>query len=81
VSLLPIGKVYGANVAGHGAGGQPAPAVPAHKYRSAKFVPLGHSDHAHPDLLVCLHNRVRTKLVAVVVDFSCASFDDNEYGR
>jgi hypothetical protein len=28
------------------------------------------------DLLVCLHNRLGTKLVAAVVDFTCAGFDN-----
>jgi hypothetical protein len=55
--------------------------VPAHKYRPASFVPPGHSEFAHPDLLVCLHNRVRTNLVAAVVDFPRASFDDYQCGR
>jgi len=41
----------------------------------------GHSEFTHSDLLVCLHNRLRTKLVAAVVDFTRASFDDNQCGR
>jgi len=44
-------------------------------------VPLRHSAFTIADLLVCLHNRLRTKLVAAVVDFADASFDDNHCGR
>jgi hypothetical protein len=58
-----------------------APAVPAHKYRSANFVPPGHSARTGPDLLVYLHNGLRTKLVVAVVDFPRASFDDNQCSR
>jgi hypothetical protein len=57
------------------------PAVPAHKYRSANFVPPRHSAFTYPDLLVCLHNGHQTKLVAAVVDFASVGFDDSQRGR
>jgi hypothetical protein len=56
-------------------------AVPAHKLRSADFVPPGHSEFTYLDLLVYLHNGLGRKLVAGVVDFRCGCFDHSQCSR
>jgi hypothetical protein len=56
-------------------------AVATHKYRSENLVPSVNSKLTYPDLLVCPHNGPGRKLVAAVVDFACAGFDDSHCGR
>jgi hypothetical protein len=56
-------------------------AVRVHKSRSANFVLPGHSAFTSLASFVRPHKGRRRKLVAAVVDFTCASFDDSECGR